>query len=57
MITLNKRHREALEHCREAIRNCSRYHTHPAPYFPLALLMYAELEKQGLIQWEDEPSP
>lgn len=45
--------KKAVDMARDAIRNCQRYNTAPAPYFPLLIRMYHELEDAGMIQWSE----
>lgn len=52
-MKLNHRDREALILTCNAIRNCKRYHVQPAPYFPLLVRMYHEIEGLGMIEWEE----
>ena len=52
-MKLNARDKEALVMTCDGIRNCKRYHTHPAPWFPLLIRMYHELKAAGMIEWED----
>jgi len=52
-MILTAKDKWALEVTRKCIRNCAAYHTTPAPYFPLLLRMFKELEDAGMIQWEE----
>lgn len=53
MLTLKQEDADALQKCRNAQQNFARYHVRGERYFMLALLMYNELEKAGLIRWEE----
>lgn len=44
---------QALEACRKCIETCRGYHILPQPYFPLAVRMYEELERAGMIEREE----
>ena len=52
-MKLDYRDREAMVMTCNCIRNCKRYNTTPAPYFPLLIRMFKELERLGEIEWEE----
>lgn len=41
---------DAVGQCRQAVENCKRYNTKPAPYFELCLRMYQALNERGLLE-------
>lgn len=53
MLTLKQEDADSLRHCREVLKNCAQYHLRGARHFTLILLMCNELEKAGLIRWEE----
>jgi len=53
-MKLNYRDKNAMEMACNCIRNCNAYQIPPAPYFPLLIRMYRELERLGEVEWEDE---
>lgn len=52
-MILKQEDADSLKHCRQVLKNCARYNLRGARHFTLILLMYNELEKAGLIQWEE----
>lgn len=55
-MKLTAQDRTAMEMTCNCIRNCKAYQLAPAPYFPLLVRMYKELERLGEIEWEDGAS-
>ena len=53
-MTLTAQDRKALEMACNCIRNCQKYGIQPAPYFPLTVRMYRELEEAGMIKWDED---
>ena len=53
-MKLTAQDRRAMEMACNCIRNCQKYGIQPAPYFPLTIRMYRELEAAGMIEWEEE---
>lgn len=52
-MILKQEDADSLKHCREVLRNCAQYHLKGERHFTLLLLMFNELEKAGMIQWEE----
>lgn len=53
MLTLKQEDADSLRHCREVLKNCAQYKLKGDRHFTLIQLMYNELEKAGLIRWEE----
>ena len=53
-MKLTAQDKRAMEMTCDCIRNCKRYGIQPAPYFPLLVRMYREMEDAGMIEWSEE---
>lgn len=53
-MKLTAQDKRAMEMTCNCIRNCRKYSIQPAPYFPLLIRMYRELEDAGMIEWDEE---